>query len=795
MSKKMLIDAVHPEETRVAIIEENNTLTDYDFKSTFKNTIKGNIYLAKVARVEPSLQAAFIDYGGNRHGFLAFSEIHPDYFRIPIADRERLDAELKGLLHPESQDSDSSSSYDQQSSLLESDDTIAHEEVNYKMPISTVGGDLPLIEDEDNDNVFRRLSLHRRYKIQEVINRHQILLVQVVKEERGGKGAALTTYLSLPGRYCVLMPNSPRSGGISRKISNPLDRKRLRKVLDSLEIPEGMGLIIRTAGKERTKIELRRDAEYLMRLWNTIRENTLKSIAPMAIYEEDDIIKRAIRDLYSKDIENILVEGEEGYKIARNFMKTLMPSHVKRISYYKNDTSPLFYHMGVERQIDQMHEAQVYLPSGGSIVIHPTEALVSIDINSGRATRERHIEETATKTNLEAAVEIARQVRLRDLAGLIVIDFIDMDELRNIAAVERRVKEVFRNDRARVQVGKISPFGLLELSRQRLCPSILETSAYPCPHCDATGYIRSTESKALQILRALEEQGINHLGYELLLSLSGTLASYIFNKKRDHLKAIEHRHQLKIQFVIDDNLERPGFKITAIKRTLILDAKTNDTTVISSALSVENESDHTTQNEVQQHSHHTNHHSTSSTTQENSQDGNSTVVEPIQRSSNHRRRQKRRRQQQLRNMDNAVTEENKTSLVEDSNSEVTVQHENIETKSLTTNGTDDQSQNLQKENRPLNTETHDDNEKRRRRRRHNRRNTRQGPKQESLATMETISHERSEPSSKLGSQNQNMNDDQGQNSAGLSMKEGKNNESSSAINQRQNKGWLRRLLE
>jgi ribonuclease E len=570
MSKQMLIDAAHSEETRVAVIDEQNLLIDYDFKSTFKHTIKGNIYLAKVARVEPSLQAAFIEYGGNRHGFLAFSEIHPDYFRIPVADRERIAAELRGLMTPETIESANADETEENANVEVAD--TSYEELIYKMPISTVGGDLPLPE-EDNENYFYRLSLHRRYKIQEVIHRNQILLVQVVKEERGGKGAALTTYLSLPGRYCVLMPNSPHSGGISRKISEPHDRKRLRKILDALEVPEGMGLIIRTAGKERTKSELKRDAEYLMRLWNTIRETTLQSIAPTLIYQEDDIIKRAIRDLYSKDIEKILVEGEEGYKIARNFMRTLMPSHVKRIQLYKNDKSPLFHYMGIESQINQIHEPQVYLPSGGSIVIHPTEALVSIDINSGRSTRERHIEETATKTNLEAAVEIARQVRLRDLAGLIVIDFIDMDEPRNVAAVERKVKEVFRNDRARVQVGKISPFGLLELSRQRLAPSILETSAYPCPHCHATGYIRSTESKALQVLRAIEEEAILRPASEVMVSLPSAIASYIFNKKRHHLSTIESRHQLTVQFEFNDHIEHPGFIISSIRRSATINGQ------------------------------------------------------------------------------------------------------------------------------------------------------------------------------------------------------------------------------
>ena len=780
----MLIDAAHPEETRVAIVEDNNMLMDYDFKSTFKNTVKSNIYLAKVARVEPSLQAAFIDYGGNRHGFLAFSEIHPDYFRIPVADRERIDAELKGLINPESADADSTN---HSSTSLLQEENISHEEDHhYKMSISTVGGDTPLIEDEGSDNVFRRLSLHRRYKIQEVIHRHQILLIQVVKEERGGKGAALTTYLSLPGRYCVLMPNSPRSGGISRKISNPLDRKRLRKVLDSLEIPDGMGLIIRTAGKERTKIELRRDAEYLMRLWNTIRENTLKSIAPAVIYEEDDIIKRAIRDLYSKDIENILVEGEEGYKIARNFMKTLMPSHVKRISYYKSEVSPLFHHLGVERQIEQMHEAQVFLPSGGSIVIHPTEALISIDVNSGRATRERHIEETAVKTNLEAAVESARQIRLRNLAGLFVIDFIDMDDPRNIAAVERRVKEVFRNDRARVQVGKISPFGLLELSRQRLCPSILETSAYPCPHCDATGYVRSMESKALQILRAVEEQGIAYPSHELLIGLPGTIASYIFNKKREHLSDIERRHILKIQFELQETLEKPGFKITATKRAIVIDHKTDEHTSVNQPLHVDsNDSTINDDNDAD--------------TNLISSDNPEVSHEQTKRSSNHRRRQKRRRNHQNKISDQVVTENVSTPLMDidtnplfigpqdDHESYQPLVNETVINDSHHINTTDDNNVILTSDN------THSDHEKRRRRRRHHRRPVRHSPRQEHtegeshpISTMITAE----QPLVSLP-HNQNLEVQRENKSSSRNDK----TDQTAIDDKKQNKGWLRRLLE
>lgn len=557
MTKTMIIDAAHPEETRVAVIDENNRLSDFDFESTTKQIFKGNIYLAKVARVEPSLQAAFIDYGGNRHGFLAFSEIHPDYFRIPVSDREALKAEL--------QQSEFEEKTEESAPLSENIKTSdSNAEDDFSMSISVLGGEAP--PHEEDELVIRRPSLHRRYKIQEVIHKNQIMLIQVVKEERGGKGAALTTFLSIAGRYCVLMPNSPRSGGISRKISNASDRTRLREILDDLAISEGMGLIIRTAGRERTKIEIKRDAEYLMRTWNGIRLHTLESIAPSLIYEEEDIVKRAIRDLYTKDVESILVDGEEGYKIARTFMKTLMPSHVKRVQNYKSTTVPLFRKFGVEAQIDEMYNPAVRLPSGGSIVIHPTEALVSIDINSGRSTRERHIEETALKTNLEAADEIARQVRLRDLAGLIVIDFIDMDEPRHVAAVERRVREAFKNDRARIQMGKISPFGLLELSRQRLRPSILETTAHPCSHCNATGFVRSIESSSLYILRAIEDEGFKGNAAEILVHVPQKVVSYLLNSKRSHLRMIEERHNMQVFIEGDESLITPQYRLNRLKR-------------------------------------------------------------------------------------------------------------------------------------------------------------------------------------------------------------------------------------
>lgn len=556
MAKKMLIDAAHPEETRVAIVDENTRLIDYDFESTTKKTFKGNIYLAKIARVEPSLQAAFVDYGGDRHGFLAFSEIHPDYFRIPIADRQTLEKRIEEHQKNRSEHP------------AEFKDNLTEEGSDEDASISTVGGELDVVVDEEDDeegNENYRPPLHRLYKIQEVIKKNQILLVQVAKEERGGKGAALTTYISMAGRYCVLMPNSPKSGGISRKIANSADRKRLRSILDGLDTPDGMGLIIRTAGMERTKIEIKRDAEYLMRTWNEIRASTLESIAPCLIYQEDEIIKRAIRDLYSKDIEEVEVEGEEGYKTAKTFMKTLMPSHSKRVKLYKHESMPLFFQAKIEKQIDEMHSPTVRLPSGGSIVIHPTEALVSIDINSGRATRERHIEETALKTNLEAAEEIYRQVRLRDLAGLIVIDFIDMDNSKNTANVERRVREIFRNDRARVQIGKISPFGLLELSRQRLKPSILETASAPCPHCQATGYVRSTESISLMILRTLEEEGYIGKSRKVSIKVPYNVAFYILNQKRDQITEIQKRHNIEIFVEGDDKMIVPNYLLTRLE--------------------------------------------------------------------------------------------------------------------------------------------------------------------------------------------------------------------------------------
>ncbi len=538
MAMRMLIDAAHPEETRVAVLK-GNRLEDFDFETATKKQLKGNIYLAKVTRVEPSLQAAFVDYGGNRHGFLAFNEVHPDYYRIPIADREAL--------------------LEQDRAYAERSSEGGGGEGGEGEEVETVGGD-------DIEEVApRRFRAPRHYKIQEVIKRRQIMLVQVVKEERGNKGAALTTYLSLAGRYCVLMPNTPRGGGISRKITDLKDRRRLKSILEEFEIPEGMSVIVRTAGMERSKAEIKRDLEYLMRLWDEIRDLTLKSTAPALIYEEANLIKRAIRDLYDRDIDEIQVEGEEGYRAAKEFMRVLTPSHAKRVHSYKDDVIPLFHRFQVESQIDLIYSPSMQLKSGGYIVITPTEALVSIDVNSGRSTKERNIEETALRTNLEAAEEIARQLRLRDLAGLVVIDFIDMEEQRNNTAVERRLKEAMRADRARIQIGRISPFGLLELSRQRLRPSLIEATMMHCVQCAGSGWVRSTESTVLHVLRGLEEEGIRQRSAELRLTVPTAVALYILNQKRATLADLERRYRFSVFVDTDDALVPPAYRLERVK--------------------------------------------------------------------------------------------------------------------------------------------------------------------------------------------------------------------------------------
>jgi len=543
-TKRMLIDASHPEETRVVVVN-GNRLEDFDVEVESRKQLKGNIYLAKVTRVEPSLQAAFVDYGGNRHGFLAFSEIHPDYYQIPVADREAL------LAEEEAEDAE------------HTEDEAATGDEN---SVETLGGD-----DADEMETRRPNRPRRNYKIQEVIKRRQVLLIQVVKEERGNKGAALTTYLSLAGRYCVLMPNTARGGGISRKISSGTDRKRLKTVVNDLGIPKGMAVIVRTAGASRSKAEIKRDYEYMIRLWSQIRDLTLESIAPCMVHEEGDLIKRSIRDLYSKEIEEVVVAGEDAYRAAKDFMKLLIPSHAKKVQRYTEDNIPLMQRHGVEGQLDAIHSPNVHLKSGGYIVISPTEALVSIDVNSGKSTRERNIEETALRTNLEAADEIARQLKLRDLAGLIVIDFIDMEVSRNQSRVERQIKDAMRNDRARIQIGRISPFGLLELSRQRLRPSLIETSSEPCPHCEGTGVRRSTDSTALHMLRVIEEECMRRSASSRTIYVPTSVALYLLNFKRHALADIESRYQTNIVLENDDSLIPPAHRLENSE-----DVKTND---------------------------------------------------------------------------------------------------------------------------------------------------------------------------------------------------------------------------
>ncbi|HPF78267.1 MAG TPA: ribonuclease E/G, partial [Alphaproteobacteria bacterium] len=671
MTKRMLIDATHEEETRVAVVD-GNQLVEFDYESIVRKQLKGGIYLAKVTRVEPSLQAAFVNFGGNRHGFLPFSEIHPDYFRIPVSDREALLAEQQAEL--EKIDAMEDEEEQELEAELASDDAEIDDEDEEEDSIEDVvevgGADKPA-DDEDADLVAKesakkkktskksakkaesksgddadedsignkkkddqeksdeeldaealekaqslespeddeaeegnnqrrgrgrnrrgrgrgranmrnrksdeivddgesgkpfRFNLRHKYKIQEVVKRGQIMLIQVSKEERGNKGAAVTTYMSLPGRYCVLMPNSPRGGGVSRKIGNFKDRKRMREILKDLTIPDGMSVILRTAGVARTKAEIKRDLDYLTRLWNTIREDTLKSTAPALINEEGNLIKRSIRDLYTRDIDDVLVSGEEGFKTAKDFMKMLVPSHAKKVKEYKDQKVPLFHKYNVEKQISEIGEISVTLKSGGYLIINPTEALVSIDVNSGKATKERHIEETALKTNLEAAEEVARQLRLRDLGGLVVIDFIDMEERRNNRKVENKLRDALSSDRARIQVGRISSFGLLELSRQRLNPSLTEAQFDKCPHCDGSGVVKTLDFAAISAMRALEEEGIKGKVSELSLNVPNKVAVYILNNKRQMLVDIEERYNFRVHIRVDDSLKASEFRLDAISQ-------------------------------------------------------------------------------------------------------------------------------------------------------------------------------------------------------------------------------------
>ena len=606
MPKKMLIDATHAEETRVVVVE-GNKVDEFDFESLNKRQLSGNIYLAKVTRVEPSLQAAFVDYGGNRHGFLSFAEIHPDYYQIPVADREALIAEEEA--YAKSLEEEASIAQQKKSRVRKRKTKVIAEEANNDEILTSeiiansntnasteeqtaetsaeINSDLTEHIDESNINNDKSLDIHtdedieantedaraeddiiddgiesvanedieeevrprkprpRRYKIQEVIKVRQILLIQVVKEERGNKGAALTTYLSLAGRYCVLMPNTARGGGISRKITNVQDRKKIKEITSELDVPKGAGLIVRTAGAKRNRDDILRDYEYLMRQWTQIRDVTLESIAPTQIYAEGDIIKRSIRDLYNNDIDEIIVDGERGFEAAKAYMTMLMPSHVKRVKQYKNKM-PLYARYQVESYLGGMFNPTVQLKSGGYIVIGVTEALVAVDVNSGKATKESSIEKTALKTNLEAADEVARQLRLRDLAGLIVIDFIDMEERRNNISVEKRMKDKLKSDRARIQVGRISGFGLMEMSRQRLRPGMLEATTKECPHCLGTGLVRSDDSQALSILREIEEEAIRKRTKEIHATVPVGISNYLLNHKRENIALIESQYGISI---------------------------------------------------------------------------------------------------------------------------------------------------------------------------------------------------------------------------------------------------------
>jgi ribonuclease, Rne/Rng family len=608
-TKRMLVDAIHPEETRI-VVTAGNRLEEFDFESATRRQLRGNIYLAKVTRVEPSLQAAFVEYGGNRHGFLAFSEIHPDYYQIPVADREALlrDEEHEEEHHDEVDDITSSSETapeaeaDAESDSQESSDAGHIEQAPaITEPVESIGGADALEEVPER----RRSNQQRRhqYKIQEVIKRRQVMLVQVVKEERGNKGAALTTYLSLAGRYSVLMPNTARGGGISRKITNAADRKRLKEITADLEVPQGMGVILRTAGASRTKAEVKRDFEYLMRLWESVRTLTLQSQAPCLVYEEGSLIKRTIRDLYNKDIDEVLVAGESAYREAKDFMKMIMPSHAKNVKLYTEE-QPLFSKFGVESQLDQMFSPTVTLPSGGYIVINPTEALVSIDVNSGRSTKEHNIEDTALQTNLEAAEEVARQLRLRDLAGLIVIDFIDMMENRSNRAVERKLKDCLKDDRARIQVGRISHFGLMEMSRQRIRFGVVESSTHKCPICDGTGLVRSTESLALMIMRHIEDHVLRKQGQSINVRVPVEVALYILNYKRETLSQLEMRNNLSITITADGKMtghqfaiEKGEARVSAYADQRAASHVRVDSAVIEDAVEEEDEVDETDETE------------------------------------------------------------------------------------------------------------------------------------------------------------------------------------------------------
>ncbi|MBX2835002.1 MAG: ribonuclease E/G [Micavibrio sp.] len=673
MTKKMLIDATHEEETRVAVVD-NGRLAEFEYESAFRKPLKGNIFLAKVTRVEPSLQAAFVNYGGNRHGFLPFSEIHPDYFRIPIADREALIAEQEAAMQDEEDDLDDenldgesndddsennlevveddahevieelggdagsddsddakgskgkkpvetsvkkskSSKKDEAENASEEDEAIGNtieddseDDVNgnviddvseddenngnrrdrnnngrgrrgrngrgrnnngrgggrnaaYRSKrVETVGGD----EDDGGDSRFR-YNIRRKYKIQEVIKRGQIMLIQVSKEERGNKGAAVSSYLSLPGRYCVLMPNSPRAGGVSRKISNYQDRAKMRDMMKELEVPKGMSVILRTAGVTRTKTEVKRDLDYLMRLWDNIRGLTMESTAPAMVYEEADLVKRSVRDLYTRDIDEIIVAGNEGFKTAKNFMKMMIPSHVKRVVDYKNDQQTLFNKFKIEEQIADIGETSVNLKSGGYLIINPTEALVSIDVNSGKATKERHIEETALKTNLEAAEEVARQLRLRDLGGLIVIDFIDMEDRRNNAKVERKMRDALSGDKARIQMGRISSFGLMEMSRQRMSASLGESQFETCKHCEGSGRTRTADAASILVLRDIEAECIKGRAAEIMVHVSSAVAIYVLNNKRQNMSDLEARYDVRICIRVDETLGASGARVEVSK--------------------------------------------------------------------------------------------------------------------------------------------------------------------------------------------------------------------------------------